>query len=462
MISIKSSPLNIFNKKWLNAGLFLYLFPIALVSGALVVEIICNIIALNFIYKSIKYKLKKYYLNLFVYLFLIFYLYLTGRSLFSVDPLFSIKTSLFYFRFLFFSLGVWYLLDTIPRAKEKFGISIIFTISLVLLGLYVEYFSNNSLFGYKDLIPTRLYSFFGTEPIVGSYLSRLSPFIYFFVLFSNIFNLKKTNHLLIAISFIVLLNLGIFLSGERTSFVFAILIFIIVFFLTKSHFKIKVFISIFSLVLILLTLSYDKNIKTRMIDFTKLQLSKKVEIVDENISGYNNLDNQLFALALKRKESASKIPGFGNYYSSLYYSGYLMFQDNIWFGQGPKMFRKLCGTEKFIVLGGCSTHPHNTYVQLLAEVGIFGIAIPLIIFLFLCVLFANQFLQIIKNIFFKEKLILIEDEMICYLCALFITLFPFSPNGNFFNNWLSFVYFLPVGFILFVYNKKEKNAHNYN
>ena len=28
------------------------------------------------------------------------------------------------------------------------------------------------------------------------------------------------------------------------------------------------------------------------------------------------------------------------------------------------------------------------------------------------------------------------------------------PSGNFFNNWLSIIYYLPVGFILYFYNKE--------
>jgi len=37
----------------------------------------------------------------------------------------------------------------------------------------------------------------------------------------------------------------------------------------------------------------------------------------------------------------------------------------------------------------------------------------------------------------------------CLLLILFfITLLPLVPTGNFFNNWISIVYFLPIGFLL--------------
>ena len=56
-----------------------------------------------------------------------------------------------------------------------------------------------------------------------------------------------------------------------------------------------------------------------------------------------------------------------------------MFFDKPLIGHGPKMFRKLCNDKNFkeIVVKksgeqyyGCSSHPHNTYIQLLAETGL--------------------------------------------------------------------------------------------
>ena len=44
----------------------------------------------------------------------------------------------------------------------------------------------------------------------------------------------------------------------------------------------------------------------------------------------------------------------------------------------------------------------------------------------------------------------------CLLAGILITVWPFSPNGNFFHNWLIIVYSLPVGFFLAsVYARKK-------
>ena len=47
------------------------------------------------------------------------------------------------------------------------------------------------------------------------------------------------------------------------------------------------------------------------------------------------------------------------------------------------------------------------------------------------------------------------DYQICLLSGILISVWPFSPNGNFFNNWLMVIYSLPIGFYLqSIYSKK--------
>tara|TARA_B110000858_G_C17646413_1_gene400605 strand:- start:257 stop:751 length:495 start_codon:yes stop_codon:yes gene_type:complete len=140
-------------------------------------------------------------------------------------------------------------------------------------------------------------------------------------------------------------------------------------------------------------------------------------------------------------------------HDSLIRTAYNMFKDQPLLGHGPKMFRVKCRDEKYATgITPCMTHPHNFYVQLLAETGIVG-------FLFLCsvliyVLYVS--LRQFKSIIFKQKRYL-TDYQVCLLAAILITVWPFTPNGNFFNNWLIITYSLPVGFYLeSVYFKKKR------
>ena len=94
---------------------------------------------------------------------------------------------------------------------------------------------------------------------------------------------------------------------------------------------------------------------------------------------------------------------------------------------------------------GCNTHPHNFYIQLLAETGLIG-------FIFILSLFIYLSLKIVKNIFFKS----FKDSEICILIGFFVVLWPLTTNGNFFNNWINLISFYPLGFFLYMLNKKEK------
>jgi O-antigen ligase len=82
-------------------------------------------------------------------------------------------------------------------------------------------------------------------------------------------------------------------------------------------------------------------------------------------------------------------------HEKLILSGIEVFKENIIIGSGIKTYHEECNKIKKIknldIL--CSTHPHNTYIQLLAAVGIFGTFVVIAIFFY--ILFFN--IQIFKK-----------------------------------------------------------------
>ena len=130
-------------------------------------------------------------------------------------------------------------------------------------------------------------------------------------------------------------------------------------------------------------------------------------------------------------------------------TAYNMFKDQPIFGHGPKMFRVICKDEKYAVgKFPCSSHPHNFYIQLLAETGIIGF-----LFLFSALSYViYKALRQFKSIVFKQKRPL-SDYQVCLLAGILITVWPFSPNGNFFNNWISITSFYYIGIYLYSYKR---------
>ena len=128
------------------------------------------------------------------------------------------------------------------------------------------------------------------------------------------------------------------------------------------------------------------------------------------------------------------------------YQQYDLFKKNIIFGVGPKGFRHYCRSVQYDPeIGICSTHPHNTLIQILAETGLIG-------FLF----YISAILYILFKIFKSYSSFVTQDVKSYFLIVsigLLINLFPFLPSGNFFNNWISLINFYLVGIYFYAYKK---------
>lgn len=425
-------------------------FPISLILGPTFIEIFSGLLTIYFFINVDNnfYKKNKVYINIFI----IFYSYLVIRSLFFSYEFEKIRSILFYFRFLFFCCAIVFCLNKINFTK-KFNIKYIFFIFLlIILDSIFQYYYGRNILNVPLYDEFRASSFFGKELILGSFLFRMLPFILIICILSKL-DFKK-NFFKLSV-FFSLYFFAILISGERTSFFLLLLTIFLLIILIKNLRKILLYSLIFFLFINILFSYSNKNPFDRMFKYTFNQIvSQKIDknLDNSNLSNLNNSNHS--NLDLKKKTSF-----FFNYYifsrehQSHYVIALRMFLDNPIFGQGPRSFRYVCSEEKFIKSDGiCTTHPHNTYLQLLAETGIVG-------FSFISFLFLFCLKELIKMFFYNLKYQKKDNNFLqikyISLIAIFVSLFPFTPSGNFFNNWLSFVYYYPIAFFIYSINKSK-------
>tara|TARA_Y100000590_G_scaffold469896_1_gene660486 strand:- start:5817 stop:7088 length:1272 start_codon:yes stop_codon:yes gene_type:complete len=412
-------------------AILICLVPIALITGPFLSDLIVSVLGIFFIFQSIHKRLFHYYYHPIAIILFFFNIYIIVRSLFSEFPILSLESSLFYFRFTIFSLCVWHVLNNYPKLKLYFLYSLIICFLLLIADSYFQYFTGNNILGYPysktnlGSSEARLSSFFGEEKILGSYLSRLFPL--FFALMALKFSNSKPMIIFSMILFI-LVDILIIFSSERAAIFYLLFSSLIIILLIEKWKIYRIATLIISLILFTVIIISNQSVKYRVVEKTINQL---------NIFGDN-------------------LHVFSIQHQVIYKSSLMMFRDNPIFGIGPKNFRKTCKKSKYEVLtdkdhsiNGCQAHPHNTYIQLLSETGLVGF-IP-IFFLLLNVLMI--FFSHFYSVLFKRKYIL-TDYQVCLLTAMLITLWPFVPTGNAFNNWLGVLYFLPLGFFL---NTLKKN-----
>ena len=413
-----------FRKKLLNLSEFLLLgLPIAILSGSFFPDLFISIIALIFLLIILIEKNWKYLLNPYSIFFLSLIIVLINISILSNFTRLSLESSLFYFRFYFFALAVWFLLDENKNLSKKFTVILFLTFLIAILSGYCQYIFGYNIIGIVSSSTTRLTLLFNEKLYMGSYIARLFPLLVGLLIlhFSN--NKYNKLNMLVTFSLLILTDVLIFISGERTA-LGLLLISTVAFILLLSKLKtLRVFSLVISILIIVLISLNFPSIKERNIDHTLRQ----VGVTSDSYS-------------------LRHLP--------MYKGAWNIYLDNIYIGTGPKTYRKVCQDEKYdFGKYTCNTHPHNTYLQIMSEAGSLGL-----LYLIIAISYVGKNLIFhLINIYFDKKIIF-NDYQICLLICFLLTLWPLQPSMNIFNNWINIIYYLPLGFYLHSLN--EKNQEN--
>ena len=412
--------------------ILILLIPSSLISGPLLPDVFVIVLSLGFLYKAFNLNKKIFLFNRYTIFFFLFWLYISLRSFWTDDLYFSLKSALPYIRFFIFSLMMLYFFE---EYKEKFIYLLLFSIVLPVIFVYFDttyqYIFGQDIFGFPKL-DHRLSGPFGEELIVGSYLARLSPMI---VICYYIIYKKLPLKILYFFSTISIL---IFLTGERTSFfLFNFFLFFLFISVVKKN-KFRNFFLVYFCIIFFISifLLFNNKLRDRMIYIPACEM--RIHFL-MNDTCKNNLKNN----EIKQQDKIAEYFIFSEAHEGHYKTALNIFLDNKFFGVGAKMFRVKCSDTKYYYKLGCTTHPHNLLMQILAETGLVGL-------LFLIIAISYIFIKA-----FRIGWVILGNnakpsEIIKFLILIMMaqSFLIFLPSGQFFNNWNALVIYFPLGIYL--------------
>lgn len=415
------------NSKMSKISSYLFLsIPILLITGPFLSDLALSLIVIFFLIEVFKNKRYEIFHNKFFYLFFSFYIYLLLNSTLQNQNIDSLKISLSYFRFGVFSLAVVYIINNDNQILKKLYYVFLITFSVLILDGFTQFFYGKNLLGYPLSVGPRVSSLFNDELILGSYLSRFYPIFFGLLIFFNK-ELNKFEYFLSVLIFIFTVVM-IYLSGERVAFFYICFSIIFILISLKDFKKLRLATLLISLMLIFCISLLFPNTKQRIFYQTFEQIG-------------------LF--------SEKPIMIFSHQHNDLYKTAINITKDNIYFGVGVKNFRHKCSMDKYKISDySCSTHPHNSYVQLATELGLIGLIFGFTILFLLLASVLKHFKYQFRNKYY------FDDFQVCLISAILISVFPLVPTGNLFNNWLNIVYYYPIGILLWSIEKNKKLIKN--
>lgn len=298
----------------------------------------------------------------FFYLIIITFL----NNIFRIDLnklyLENIVKSIFFLRFLLFFLVINKMVEKNDLNFRLLFISYAFFSLILSIDIIIQVIFGKNLFGY-EIVLNRPSGFFGSENIAGGYLQKFLIFLIFFI---PIYFKKKRQNLNILFSFLIF-SIPIILTLNRMSLIIFFMS-IILYLLIEKEFKKILILIFFSCSLLFLFL---KNTPTENI--YKVQINNYIFQSKEIVTkGY-----ALFTKNYYSEDERVDASQFG--YLIHFNSGIQIWKENKIFGHGLKSFRLKC---KYDINQTCNTHPHNYFIELMMDVGVFGIILIYSVFFF--------------------------------------------------------------------------------
>jgi O-antigen ligase len=362
-------------------------------------------------------------------LFAIFFTYISINSLINYINFDNVLKSISLFRYIFFSTVIVYTIHNISSGQlKKIKYLYFIIIIFVIIDIFFQYYFGFDIFGFQpgmceDGHCLRYQGPFGKELIAGSFFAYFGLIIALFFFNNKILNL-----------FFLVLGVAILITGDRSPFVAYIIFFTTYIIISKQKFITKIILIFISLLIFFLVLNLLNSTKTRYLDFTK----------DITYSGIKKFESNKNIIDILKEAKDSP---WGKHYQV----AWAMFLDKPINGHGYNSFQIKCKKYEEITntntgnFKGCSRHPHNAFLEILAEQGLVGLLIlNIIIFYILKKILTLKF----NNQDIKIKFILSGVLFLCFY-------FPLKPTGSLFSVWLGSMTFFVYSFYLFFLDKDK-------
>jgi len=311
--------------------------------------------------------------------------------------------------------------------KDLINFKIIFFVyaalsSFVILDIIIQFYLGKNIFGLTSPFVHKRTGIFYTEAIAGGFIQKFSLFLFFtFAVYSKIKNIKIKISLLTLFLFLAVLS--IIFSGNRMPLILFLLGIFLIFIQNKSLKKYFLYIAISTILLFIVSISSSSHLKNYYLKF--YDSSKEIfSLYTYRITGVGN--------DLNFKDRPVYVHEFD--------SGIGTWKLNKFIGGGLKAFRYNCPKRQIKSINErttCNIHPHNYYLEILADLGIVGIL------LFILIIFLT----------YKQTYKFLNNEKIKYTISPFfyiflLEIFPIRSSGSFFTTNNAIFFFLALSVII--------------
>ena len=401
-------------KKVIKDYNFIYFLLLSFCLGSFFINLSTAICLIIF---AIRYNTIKVYIHEFKIIFYLlitfWFIFFTSTIINSSDDVKVILKSFAYLRFVILPFVIIYMMDRIDRKKLIifFNLLIIF----LILDIFFQFYFNVDFFGYRleelgNARMDRISGFFGYELIAGTYLSLFGFLALFLLKEANVFSKKKYIYFL----YFIFLILAILITGDRVGLLF-----------------------IFGI--ILFNLLFNNNLRKYFLLFFLTFAILSTTVIKNNEKLYERYIDRFAPVKNTRIFTNPSFDGIINSpWVSHYLVSWVMIKEKPFLGFGNRGFRKYCG--EFIdkeeisnYKRKCTTHPHNTYFEILVETGLIGF----VVFVFF-------------NLNFFVKVLKISNQNIFLIYSIIFTILnPLRPSGSFFTTWTGGIFWVILGILLY-------------